>query len=410
MNIDEEWCSFVDTDDERDKNTLSMAVLRTSPPQPSTMVSDTTTNEGEEKTTSEATPLFISTQTKIAYLNTNIPLADVFWSIPVQEYGEPKTGFIKKQMKFNSVCEDDIRCIHECMALETQPVQEDVLHKNTKLGTDFKDVRKITVGLSRKDILAYHAKRKSAFYNCFIVILRVLLPQEGGAFREFHVKLFNTGKIEIPGIQNEDMFQTILSELTRLLKPLFPYHKDNPVAFFPHTDTVLINSNFNCGFFIKRDVLFALLRNKYGIQSIFDPCSYPGIQCKFYYNMELEGALQTGVKDNSVGVGEGGRVVEDDASSFLTAQLSPSMPSCMKMVEKQKSKFNQVSFMIFRTGSVLIVGMCDVRIIYTIYAWLKQILQTERELIRQENQGVVMKHKKKKLRRRTVHFCDATTL
>jgi hypothetical protein len=49
----------------------------------------------------------------------------------------------------------------------------------------------------------------------------------------------------------------------------------------------LINSNFNCGFFINREALYDILKFKYNLQSIYDPCSYPGIQCKFYYNPDV---------------------------------------------------------------------------------------------------------------------------
>ena len=34
-------------------------------------------------------------------------------------------------------------------------------------------------------------------------------------------------------------------------------------------------------FFINREKLFNLLKYKYKIHSIFDPCSYPGIQSNF---------------------------------------------------------------------------------------------------------------------------------
>jgi hypothetical protein len=50
-----------------------------------------------------------------------------------------------------------------------------------------------------------------------------------------------------------------------------------------------INSNFDCGFYINRDKLHGILRSeKYGIESAYDPCSYPGVKCKFYYNNELD--------------------------------------------------------------------------------------------------------------------------
>ena len=56
--------------------------------------------------------------------------------------------------------------------------------------------------MSKKDIVSYRTKKKSAFYNCFVLIMRLLY---NGIFREIHVKVFNTGKLEIPGIQNDQL-------------------------------------------------------------------------------------------------------------------------------------------------------------------------------------------------------------
>ena len=47
-----------------------------------------------------------------------------------------------------------------------------------------------------KDILSYRGKKRGAFYNCFVIILRIKIDN---AFQEIHVKIFNTGKMEIPG-------------------------------------------------------------------------------------------------------------------------------------------------------------------------------------------------------------------
>ena len=66
----------------------------------------------------------------------------------------------------------------------------------------FKDERKITVGVSKKDIMNCRGKVKNAFYNCFALILRFMY---NGNFHEIHVKMFNTGKMEIPGITNKEL-------------------------------------------------------------------------------------------------------------------------------------------------------------------------------------------------------------
>ena len=59
-------------------------------------------------------------------------------------------------------------------------------------------------------------------------------------------------------------------------------------------ETVLINSNFTCGYYIDRNKLYHILKFTYGINSAYDPCSYPGIQCEFYYNVNSK--IQTLMK------------------------------------------------------------------------------------------------------------------
>ena len=49
----------------------------------------------------------------------------------------------------------------------------------------------------RLDVINQRKKKKSAFYNCF-VIYRIKI---NGRFKEIHVKIFNTGKLEIPGFK-----------------------------------------------------------------------------------------------------------------------------------------------------------------------------------------------------------------
>ena len=217
--------------------------------------------------------------------------------------------------------------------------------------TKFKDIRKISIGISKKDLMSYRSKKKSAFYNCFVLILRLKINTKDSeyVYKEYHVKVFNTGKLEIPGIQNEESFNMILSEIINILQP---FYEDKLMYQENTTETVLINSNFNCGFFINREALYDILVYKYKIQSIYDPCSYPGIQSKFYYNPDI--GIQTGI------------------------QISEENKNLYKNVK-------DISFMIFRTGSVLIVGKCDEYILRIIYEFLKNILNNEYKQICQKN-------------------------
>jgi hypothetical protein len=138
-------------------------------------------------------------------LNNPINLNDLFWQIPVLKYMEPKNGIIKKQMKFNSSNQSELDCIKTKLENIEHFDEQIITSINNPEGRiKFKDIRKITIGLSKKDIMSYRSKKKSAFYNCFVLILRLKVET---AFKEFHVKVFNTGKLEIPGIQNKEILQ-----------------------------------------------------------------------------------------------------------------------------------------------------------------------------------------------------------
>lgn len=325
--------------------------------------------------TPKASDIYISTKTKLAYLNRQIDLNSVFWEIPIIPYAKPCNGVIKKQRKFNSLTIEELDFIKEKLKTAGYFEEHIITSINNPNGRiKFKDIRKVSIGISKKDIMSYRSKKKSAFYNCFVIIVRILVNQ---TYKEFHVKIFNTGKIEIPGIQSEQVFQMLLNLVITILQPYIPEKLEYNVN---SEETVLINSNFNCGFFINREILYDTLKFKYNIQSIYDPCSYPGIQCKFYYNPDLEKQI-------------GSQISEEDKKKF--------------------KNMKQVSFMIFRTGSVLIVGRCDESVLMSIYEFLKIILNNEYKHICQKNiklNGELDIHqfknkdkdKKKKIRRKNI--------
>jgi hypothetical protein len=312
-----------------------------------------------------ASDIYISTKSKIAYLNQPIDLNRIFWGIHIIPYCIPNEGIIKKQMKFNSMTEEELNIIKENLKKEVYFDEQIITSIQNPTGRiKFKDIRKISVGISKKDIISYRIKKKSAFYNCFVMIMRI---KKDGVFKEYHIKIFNTGKIEIPGVQNDDIYELILGRIIEVLSPFI-----SDLDYNQKSITVLINSNFNCGFYINREKLHELFKYKYNIQSIYDPCSYPGIQSKFYYNPNIE--VQTG----------------------------------SKIPESKKHLYDniiEVSFMVFRTGSILIVGMCDEHVLYKIYDFLKEMLSKEFHNINQKvitEEIKVNKDKKKKIRKKVL--------
>jgi len=339
---------------------------------------DTTTSLGEAP---QCTDIYISTKTKIAYLSKPIELKKIFWMIPIIQYSSLDTGVVKKQMKFNSTCQEELDEIKEHLVKE-RLVDELVITSinntnesskgNSTYKIKFKDSRKISIGLCRKDIMTYKRNPKAAFFNCFVIILRVKL-EETNKYKEFHVKLFNTGKIELPGIQNDSCLELVLQTVLDTLRP----HMGEDLDYKKDTiETVLINSNFNCGYYVNRSVLSNILKYKYHIECCYDSCNYPGIQCKFYFNPDKDLKTQSGIQTS---------VIDETNKKYKNVKM--------------------ISFMIFRTGSVLIVGKCDEDVLYIIYDYLKEIFKNEYSKIFQSApDSLPVKNKIPKLRKKTLVF------
>ena len=364
--MEEDWEAFFQNDD--DDNVEEFASSSTSNSTSNSTSSSTSNNDnmnnydytirgdaGTDTDTPKCSDIYISTKTKISYFNKPIVLNDVFWKIPIMPYHTQAEGVIKKQMKFNSTTQEELNVIQEKVReySDTSFIEEHVITQisNPSGRIKFKDVRKVSIGLRKKDITSHRCKKKSAFYNCFVVILRITCDGDGcnnknlNSFREINAKVFNTGKIEIPGIQTKEMLDKVLVLLTNILRPITITEngKEELKYIKEKSETVLINSNFRCGYYVNREKLYSILKYKYNIKCAYDPCSYPGILCEFYYDPAFASDKQTG------------RLSEVADTKDIT----------------------KVSFMIFRTGSVLIVGKCEEDVLNYIYIFIKDMLERE---------------------------------
>ena len=156
--------------------------------------------------------------------------------------------------------------------------------------------------------------------------------------------MFNSGKVEIPGIQSEQMIDLVVDIIKDILQPHFNFTIEEVKQ---KRELVLVNSNFNCNYYLNREKLVTILKNKYKIKCNLDSCNYPGIQCKYK--------------------------LENNA---------------------------EVSFMIFRTGSVLIVGKCDDDQLNNIYLFLKNVFNDEYRNIRENESKLEIIEKQKNLKKK----------
>lgn len=366
MDIDDEWDTYLKGDEltfEEEKEEQEEGNNR----------NDTEAPECED--------LYISTTTKVLYLNSVIDIYNIFWDLPVIEYFKPEDGIVKKQMKIVSKTPEEYEVYRQKLE-NLNYYKENIIkqiHNPSARRIKFKDERKITVGISKKDIMNCRGKVKNAFYNCFAIILRF---KEDDAFKEIHVKVFNTGKLEIPGILNLNLLERVKVYVLQYLQP----HVENEL-YFTKTCTeenVLINSNFKCGFFINRDNLYRIMKSdKYCLETSYDPSSYPGIKCKYYFN-------NANPFDKSI---QNGLIEQKDRDMKLSELFD-------------NKKYTEISFMIFRTGSCLIVGNCTEKVLRFVYDFIKDILKTEYCNIKTISDKVQVKEKKEKQRKKSVYMTN----
>ena len=100
-----------------------------------------------------------------------------------------------------------------------------------------------------------------------------------------NIKLFNNGSISMTGVKSEVVgkksVELLFSRLLELNKIYNIFKKPEPIIEF--YKIVLINSDYDIGYEIKRSELHQLLVHDYKIYSSYEPCIYPGVM--FYISV-----------------------------------------------------------------------------------------------------------------------------
>lgn len=303
----------------------------------------------------------ISTQTKICYFTTTFDLNDLFWKSPIINYDDKLEGIIKKQIKLTHENKLELESYYNQLNSWKEKFSNSIYFEeyillsidNIYAKPSFRDIRKISMGLCKKNVLKRKPKLNSAFYNCIVCILRINIHN---IFKEFHIKIFNTGKIEIPGIKESNDLNIIIDKLLTIFTQMYP---DKIIQYEQEkTQTILINANFHCGYIIDRSYLSNLLSTKYNLQCFYDPCTYQGIQCKFYYYVDDMNNQQNGIY----------RLNNNENHENIEERTDDNV---------NENKYRIISCMIFRTGSILLVGNCNEIMIENVYIFLNNLLKNE---------------------------------
>ena len=120
LNIDDEWANFLSkkgTDYCSDNDKMPIDIDDTDDTEFEIELKSKPKSKNFGLTVPEPTPIYISTKSKIAYLQEPVDLS-IFWNIPVISYSTPSNGVIKKQIKFNSKSAEELNVIQERLQKE----------------------------------------------------------------------------------------------------------------------------------------------------------------------------------------------------------------------------------------------------------------------------------------------------
>ena len=200
--------------------------------------------------------------------------------------------------------------------------------------------------------------KKGKFYNS----LTIITQPEAGFYN--NIKLFRNGSISGTGIkkiENGEISVEIILDRIKSFNDEIVSIDNNPGLMnedcaVNNYSIALINSDYEVAFDIKRINLHSLLVNRYKIFSSYEPCIYPGVNSKYYWNKDYKDAKFLGkcyCKSNCNGKGNG----EGDGN-------------CKK-----------ITISIFQSGSVIITGAKTMRHIEDAYRYINQIITDNFDLI-----------------------------
>ena len=140
----------------------------------------------------------------------------------------------------------------------------------------------INKGYNTKKISDKKKENKKYFYNQLTLHIYNKLKEN----QRVNVKIFNNGRIQMTGIKSDligiTTMKILISELNKLSDKNDIFN-EKQILQIGDLETVLINSDFDIKREINREFLHRTIVDN-GYLSSYEPCSYPGVNIKYYFN------------------------------------------------------------------------------------------------------------------------------
>lgn len=219
------------------------------------------------------------------------------------------------------------------------------------LKIEFGEKRK---GICSEDILHTSTKTKKRFFNQSSLVFRLRLPS--GAFKETNIKLFKNGGFQMTGISSADMAKAALTQLMALNADRGIWTTE---PFIKRFDVCMMNSDYNVGCPIRRDRLYKVLVEEYGLWCTYEPTIYQGVNTKFFWNSQRPAFAPPGICVCPVpcdGSGDGN-----------------SVGNCKK-----------ITISPFRTGSIIITGAKEHKQLMDAYDFMNDVFSKHPDVLRED--------------------------
>jgi TATA-box binding protein (TBP) (component of TFIID and TFIIIB) len=203
-------------------------------------------------------------------------------------------------------------------------------------------------GLCTEDILHTSTKAKKQFFNQSSLVFRLSLPD--GAWKETNIKLFKDGGFQMTGISTVEMARASLERLMALNAGRGIWPSETP-PYIKTLHVCMMNSDYTIGKSIRRDRLYKILVETYGLWSSFEPTIYQGVNTKFFWNKNRPSIAPPGICVCPV-------PCDGSGSGYAIGQ-------CKK-----------ITISPFRTGSIIITGAQHLEQLNDAYAFMNTVLQT----------------------------------
>jgi hypothetical protein len=183
------------------------------------------------------------------------------------------------------------------------------------------------------------------------------LPQAptGARYKETNIKLFINGGFQMTGISSEAMARASLTRLIALTHGCGIWSDDDAVCI-KSFNVCMMNSDYNVGKAIRRDRLYRILVEEYGLQCSYEPMRYQGVNTKFYWNAARP-------VDAPPGICPCPEACKGDGGGYAIGE-------CKK-----------ITISPFRTGSVIITGAKDYKQLGDAYDFINGVLQANAESV-----------------------------